>query len=65
MFWIVVGLVVLVLLGVLWRDLTRRPDPTALPSGPNRTADGENVAWERSWDGVRPQGSNYQGPHSS
>jgi hypothetical protein len=59
--WIVLGVVALVVLVVLYRDLTRRPDPTALPEGV-RGADGENVAWDRSWDGVRPQGINYQGP---
>ncbi|WP_392542047.1 hypothetical protein [Oryzobacter telluris] len=61
MVWIVLGVVALVVLVVLYRDLTRRPDPTALPEGA-RVADGENVAWDRSWDGVRPQGINYQGP---
>ena len=61
MFWIVVGVVALVLLGILWRDLTRKPDPTALPNGPQRTTDGENVAWERSWDGVPTQGTFFPG----
>lgn len=57
MFWIVAGVVALVLLGIVWRDLTRKPDPTALPNGPQRTPDGPNVAETRSWDGVPPSGT--------
>lgn len=62
MFWTVLGIIALVVGVLLWRDLTRRPDPTARPGRPSRTADGPRVAHERAWDGVRPQGSDHLGP---